>query len=180
MWIFLWTACCVAYPKNFWLACVGLFLVCGVCEFLTLIFRASDVCSENGCTLGYAAYCAIIAGITWFVTAGLCWKTALVDKANVYVPVSYNIRVTEYAQPDGTILTEKVTTRSNGTSVVERTVFIQKQAGQEEQGTDGTQEVIAGSKAPGVHTGVMVSATEESLDASVENVGLKVDVKKDK
>ena len=50
-----------------------------------------------------------------FVTAGLCCKTGVDDTANAYKPVVFDIVVTEYMQPDGTILIEKVTTRSNGT-----------------------------------------------------------------
>jgi len=166
MWLFLWVACCVAYPKNFWLVCTGLFALCGILKFVTLSFLASDVCPAGGCALGYAAYCAIAAGILWFVTAGLCWKTASEDMANAYTPVSFDIVITEYAQPDGTVMTEKVTTRSNGTSIIERTTIINRR-------NDETQTSI------GVHTGIISSdnfpraMTSKAVD--IEDVSAPVD-----
>lgn len=159
MWIFVWTSFCVAYPKNFWFACVCLFALCGVLEFLTLMFFASDVC-KNGCTMGYAAYCAIIAGILWFVTAGFCWKTASKDAANAYTPVSFDIEITEYTHPDGTLFTEKVTTRSNGTSIIERTTLIKRAQGEKENATESAH---AGVVAHSAHTGVL-STSDEAAD----------------
>lgn len=142
MWLFLWIACCVAFPRNFWFTCMGLFILCGILMFLTLVFTLSDVCTKAGCTLGHSAFIAILAGILWFITAGFCCKVALDDKANAYVPVSFDIDITEYIQPDGTILTEKVTTRSNGTCVVERTTLKRKQA-TDESSTHVETEVMA-------------------------------------
>jgi hypothetical protein len=132
-------------------------VLCGVLELLTLLFFASDACN-NGCTIGYAAYCAIFAGIMWFVTAGLCWKTAAVDAANAYTPVAFDIVITEYAQADGTVLTEKVTTRSNGTSVIERTRLIKR--GQDEK--EGMDDVgVIDKTHSSVHAGIKSSATAE-------------------
>lgn len=142
MWIFLWVACCVAFPRNFWFVCTGLFILCGILELCTLVFTLSSVCTDSGCSFGYAATCAIMAGIMWFTTAGLCCKTGVDDTANAYRPVIFDVLVTEYSQPDGTVLTEKVTTRSNGTSVVERTTFVKK-------------SVVDENSADSVETGVM-------------------------
>lgn len=182
MWIFLLTSFCVAYPKNFWLACVALFALCGSLEVLTLLFFVSNACN-NGCTMGYAAYCAIAAGIMWFVTAGLCWKTAAVDEANPYTPVAFDIVITEYAQADGTVLTEKMTTRSNGTSVIERTRLIKR--GQDEK--EGMDDVgVTENAHSSVHVGIKTPATseKEAVDAPedsegmIENTDDDVDMKK--
>ena len=146
MWIFVWTACCVAYPKNFWLACTAIFALCGVLEFMTLAFLASDVCNEEGCVLVSAAYIAIAAGILWFITAGLCWKTASLDLANAYTPVSYDICITEYTESDGTVITEKVTTRSNGTRVIERTALIKRKEEKESEYAKHVESGIIATK----------------------------------
>lgn len=168
MWIFVWTSFCVAYPKNFWIACTVLFTLCGLFQFLTLLFLASPVC-DNGCTLGYAAYCAIGAAILWLITAAFSWKTAADDEANAYVPVSYDIRITEYAQPDGTVLTEKITTRSNGTSVIERTTFVKRKHAMEEESAN----------AQSIQSGVLASvASEEPVNVSHEDEE-EEDVKKE-
>lgn len=169
MWIFLWIACCVAFPVPFWFVCTGLFTLSGVFMFLTLLFTLSDVCTTQGCSLGYAALCAILAGSMWFATAGVCCKVALLDKANVYKPVAFDIVITEYAQPDGTVLTEKVTTRSNGTSVVERTTQIKKQVDDE--------------NSTHLETGVMASpdiGTRTNQNSSDSAETSKDDIKKEK
>jgi hypothetical protein len=99
------------------------------------------------------------------------------DTANAYKPVVFDIVVTEYMQPDGTILTEKVTTRSNGTRVVERTTYVKKSVIDEcsaefvETGVaaginDSARPPVAGE---GSHTGQASSSTDD----------LGEDVKKD-
>jgi hypothetical protein len=161
MWIFVWTSFCVAYPKNFWFACVVLFALCGVLELLTLMFFAAPLCKENGCSMGYAAYCAIFAGILWLVTAGLCWKTASEDAANAYTPVSFDVEITEYTQPDGSVFTEKVTTRSNGTSIIERTTLIKRGQGDKENARESAH---AGAVTHSAHTGVVSATSDEAAD----------------
>jgi len=48
------------------------FAVCSVCEFLTLVLFASDVCPDSGCPFLNGAGWAIAAGVIWGFTSFLC------------------------------------------------------------------------------------------------------------
>ena len=125
-WIFLWTAACVAYPRAFWNAMCALLALCGLFDLLTLVFLASPACNE-GCSLQYAGYVAIVSGVVFWITAVLCWKVGEKGVATTYIPLVYDIKVNEYVQSDGTKVSEKITIRPNRTRVVERTTMKTKE-----------------------------------------------------
>jgi hypothetical protein len=131
--IFLWTAACVAYPRAFWNAICALLAVCGLFDFLTLVFLASPAC-DNGCTLQYAGYLAIVSGIVFWINAVLCWRVGQEGLAMVYIPLVYDIAINEYVQSDGTKVSEKITIRPNRTRVVERTTVKTKKESKQSPG----------------------------------------------
>jgi hypothetical protein len=87
LWILLWVSFCVAFPRNFWFACTGLFILCIIFEFCMLLFTMSPAFTVSSCSFGYAAICAIHSRIMWFITAGLWSKTGADDTANAYKPL---------------------------------------------------------------------------------------------
>lgn len=125
-WILLWTAACVAYPRIFWNTLCGVLALCGLFDFLTLVFLLSNACDE-ACTLKYAGYLAIASGVVFWITGVLCWRVGQEGLATIYIPLVYDIGINEYVQSDGTKVSEKITIRPNRTRVVERSTVKTKE-----------------------------------------------------
>jgi len=104
----------------------ALLAVCGLFDWLTLVFLASPACNE-GCSLQYAGYVAVVSGVVFWITAVLCWRVGQEGRATVYIPLVYDIIVNEYVQSDGTKVSEKITIKPNRTRVVERTTVKTKE-----------------------------------------------------
>lgn len=77
--VFMWVSSCFAYQIVFWKWMTGLLAACGLFEFLTMVFFASDVC-QYGCTFGQSAAFAIVAGILWWMAAFFCFQAPPFDK----------------------------------------------------------------------------------------------------
>jgi len=145
--IFMWASSCVAYTLVFWKWMAGIMALCGLFEFLTMVFFASQVC-EYGCVWGQSASYAIVAGVLFWIASFFCFIMGPFDKSqprartcclpeviedtgadpSAYkaVPMSEepertDISVTETVQSDGSVVVEKVTTYPNGAKSLEVT-----------------------------------------------------------
>ena len=158
--VFVWTTTCIAYPHRFWRIVCGVFALCGLCAFLTLLFFGSDICNGpdgQGCGFGLGAASAIVAGIFWFIAsyfsfttgpykldqkvAACCCCPSTISSTgavpDAYAPVPTEeparteISVVETVMSDGSIVVEKTTTYANGIKAVEVTTT--KKATEEEE-----------------------------------------------
>ena len=149
--VLVWTTACFAAPSIYWKVIAGLFFLCGLFSWCTLMFFASPIC-EYGCEIRGAAYCAIIAGVFWCLASLFSWRAQVyrMDQRNIkccccprpgmedevenqysavprHAPDEDGVReridisVTEMVNPDGSVTTEKVTTYPDGTKSVETT-----------------------------------------------------------
>jgi len=77
---FVWCSTCVVYSPKAWKVMTGLYAMCSLFMFLTMVFFASDVC-ENGCTLEKAGGFAVASGFMYLLAAALAFKSAPMDRS---------------------------------------------------------------------------------------------------
>lgn len=74
MVIVVWSvAPCVATPKVGWRIIGAMFFLLGGCQLFTLLFLASNICSDGGCKLKSGGVTSIFAFLFWWATAGICF-----------------------------------------------------------------------------------------------------------
>lgn len=118
-----WSAAgCIACKPRFWHIMGGGYLLVGVFDFMTLVFLRSSVCTKHGCQFGYGAAMAILAGVFWFTTASLCFVTAVKDIGAKNMLIKSRVEIKEYIEPNGVRITETTTTKTSGTTVIQRTI----------------------------------------------------------
>ena len=103
-----------------------------LCEFLSFISFAYDICTDDNCTFALGAGSAILGSVVAMVTAGILMKIpqepdfdlarAVLIGADLLAPG--NAQVTEQVFPDGIKKTTKATVAKNGSRTVVETVEV--------------------------------------------------------
>ena len=131
--ILMWTSMCVAFQKRFFKSMAILLVCAGVASFITLSFFASDLC-QNGCVWQEGATFAVVAGLVFFIAAGLVLMVGPAKKGRaikcgccandaefLYEGVPTSVSVTETLKKDGGTTVETVTKHPDGTETVQIT-----------------------------------------------------------
>jgi hypothetical protein len=107
---------------------VGLLILAGISELLTLVAFNSDICSSYNCTFATSAGFAIGSSLASFTAAKCFYKaTTIRQDFSPATPVfdveaPGTVTVQETVSPDGTKKTVKTTVNADGSKTVEETV----------------------------------------------------------
>jgi len=138
-----WPITCKTYsPRAKWIIFSMVILVF-ISQLLTLAIFGTDACTLLGCDLAWAGIMSIIAAVLWLIGAiGIALipiipKVSHNDNEGVDAAADENVvesteplepsarrtvRKTEMLQPDGTIITETITTDPDGSETITRTI----------------------------------------------------------
>lgn len=121
--ISLWPITCCPYPV------VGIRFIGGhvvfvfISQLLTLSMLGTEYCVSFGCRLAWGGVMSIIAAVCCLIGAvGVFIIPKPIEMSTRNNNTNETINITATMQPDGTKVTEKVTTSPDGTKMVERTI----------------------------------------------------------
>jgi hypothetical protein len=123
--IALWPITCRPYSKTWVYIIGGTVIFAFVSQLLTFAMFDTKFCQTFGCRIAWAGVMSIIAAILWLVGAIGVFIIPKPLETTTYqenVVTQGTINITETIQPDGTKVTESVTTCADGTKTVERTI----------------------------------------------------------
>lgn len=97
------------------------FLAAVVCQFATLAMFGTNICKTFGCKLSWGGALSTTAAFLWLIgSIGIWW--------NIFMPIhrsstaNASVQIRETVLPDGTKITERITTSIDGTTVIDRTI----------------------------------------------------------
>jgi NADH:ubiquinone oxidoreductase subunit 3 (subunit A) len=118
--IALWPITCKPYSIG-WIRFISATVVfVFASQLATLSMLGTNYCQISGCRLGWGGIMSIIAAILWLIGAvGICMIPKPIEQTQAQ---NETTTTTETVLPDGSKVTETVTTSLHGTKTIERTI----------------------------------------------------------